>query len=181
MRKEDCFELGHIVKPHGLDGEVSAFFDVDEPEKYLGLTSVFVEIKNQLVPHFVSNIYLANGRFLIRFEDVEDVDAAAILRGKQLFLPLAMLPPLPDGQYYFHELVGFQVHDRHKGELGTVKEVFSNDTQVLIYMDYQDREVIIPLKEAIVPSVDKKAQVVHTVLPDGLLEVYLEDSPARDE
>jgi 16S rRNA processing protein RimM len=42
-------------------------------------------------------------------------------------------------------------------------------------MIYKNREVLIPLTDEIIPKVDKKAKVVHSILPDGLLEVYLED------
>ena len=41
---------------------------------------------------------------------------------------------------------------------------------------YQSKEVLIPLMDAIIPKVDKKNQVIHSVLPDGLLEVYLDDA-----
>ena len=57
MRVEDCYQLGNIVKPHGLDGEIQAFLDVDMPETYQDLESVFVMINKKLVPfllfHFV--------------------------------------------------------------------------------------------------------------------------------
>ena len=42
MKKEDCYELGYISKTKGLDGEVYVQLDVDEPEDYQNLESLFV-------------------------------------------------------------------------------------------------------------------------------------------
>jgi 16S rRNA processing protein RimM len=42
-------------------------------------------------------------------------------------------------------------------------------------MIYKSKEVLIPLIDEIVPKVDKKEKIVFTQLPEGLLEVYLED------
>ena len=48
--KESCYFLGKIVRTSGLKGDVSVFLDVDEPESYAELDSVFVERKGALVP-----------------------------------------------------------------------------------------------------------------------------------
>ncbi|GAB3828343.1 hypothetical protein GCM10028895_41720 [Pontibacter rugosus] len=50
MHIDDCFLLGYIVKTHGTKGQVVAFFDVDFPEDYEDLESVFLEQKGRLIP-----------------------------------------------------------------------------------------------------------------------------------
>lgn len=91
-----------------------------------------------------------------------------------MFLPLDQLPQLEEGQFYFHEIIGFQVEDENEGPLGTVKDVYEAGEQYLIAMNYQDREVLIPLNDDIIPKVNKEKKIVHTRLPEGLLDVYLE-------
>ena len=58
MTTDECYRLGRITKPFGLKGEVIFFLDVDEPDNYAGLDSVFVETKNGLVPYFIKKIQL---------------------------------------------------------------------------------------------------------------------------
>jgi 16S rRNA processing protein RimM len=50
MTKEDCFELGKITKTHGVKGEVILWLDVDFPEDYEEMDSVFLEVRGELVP-----------------------------------------------------------------------------------------------------------------------------------
>jgi 16S rRNA processing protein RimM len=47
-------------------------------------------------------------------------------------------------------------------------------------MIYQGVEVLIPLTDEIVPQVDKNNKVITTQLPDGLLDVYLNESYDAD-
>lgn len=176
MKKQDCYELGYVTRTHGLNGEVQVFLDVDDPEIYLDLESVFLEIKGQLVPYFVEDMALHKSGAIMKFEEVDTVEAAEKLKGLPIFLPLSELPELEEGQFYFHDIIGFTVVDAEKGALGTVREVLTSSVQDLLLMDYQGAEVLIPIVDSIVVGVDHEAKQVNTQLPEGLLELYLEDS-----
>lgn len=175
MNKKDCFELGYIAKPHGIKGNFHCFFDVDDPGEYSHLASVFVEIGTNLVPYFIENLSIASNQTLIKFEGIDHIDDTRELVGKKLFLPIQLLPKLKDDQFYFHEIIDFDVEDKHLGKLGKIKEVISLGTQDLLVMLYQNREIMIPLLDEIVLKVDKKLSLITTDLPEGLLEVYLND------
>lgn len=175
MAKQEYFELGAIAKPHGIKGALHAFLDVDDPYEYEELTSVFVQEGQELVPYFISDIQIKANLNLISFEGIDTVDKAKEMVGKKLFLPVSFLPKLKDNQFYFHEIIGFQVNDAQLGLLGTVKEVVSLGSQDVVVMNYQHKEVLIPLTDEIIPSVNKKEKTLQTNLPEGLLEVYLND------
>ncbi len=174
MRIEDCFELGHIEKARGLNGEVVAVFDADEPDRYAAIDAVFVEEESHLVPYVVENINPLKDKFILKLEEVDDVDTANSIKGKRLFLPLAALPDLSEDQYYLHDLPGFLVVDKNKGRLGDISSVVEANQNILLVMIFEGKEVLIPLQDDIVQKVDKVSKEIHTVLPDGLLEIYLE-------
>ena len=44
MTIEECYFLGKITKPHGLKGEVILWMDVDAPEVYENLESLFLMV-----------------------------------------------------------------------------------------------------------------------------------------
>ncbi len=175
MRVDDCYQLGYVIKTHGLQGEVSILLDVDFPETYENLESVFVASAGSetLVPFFVEHLAIRQNKALIKFEEVDTIEQAEELLKAQLYLPLASLPPLEGDQYYYHEIIGFTVTDREHGQLGTVQDVYESTGQDMIVMQYQEKEVLIPINDDIVQRVDKTQQVVHVTLPEGLLEVYL--------
>jgi len=176
MDKDSCFQLGYIAKVHGLHGEVVLQLDVDNPEDYEGMEHVFISQNSRLVPYFLEHFVLQpNHRVLAKFEGFDHVDEAAGLVGSELYLPLKDLPELGDEQYYFHELIGYAVHDQMHGELGTVKHIYDLQTQELIGLEYRGKEVLIPIKEGIILKVDKAEKAIYCQLPEGLLDIYLED------
>lgn len=174
MNPESCFELGYIIKAHGIEGDVQAMLDVDIPEEYIELESVFVEINQKLVPFFIEDLKLFKGKkALIKFEDVDSLEEAEELIRKKLFLPLKFLPKLRDDQFYYHEIIGYRVADKKEGDLGTIREVVEAPGQDLVVMDYRDKEVLIPVTDEVVLKVDHEAKVLLVDLPEGLLDVYL--------
>ncbi len=176
MNKDNCFQLGYIAKVHGLHGEVGVVLDVDYPEDYEDLKHIFIEQKSRLVPFFVEHFVLQfNNKVLVKFEDYDTVEEVAHLVGSGLFLPLTQLEALKEDQYYFHELIGFEVLDETLGPIGEVKVIYDLETQDLLGVDHKGKEVLIPIKDQIIQKVDKTAKKVYCQLPAGLLDIYLED------
>jgi len=174
MRIQDCFELGLVARLHGYNGQVQVSIDSDEPSRYAGIDALFLEIRGQLVPFLVEKLEVNGSRAIAKFKDVNTEEDAEKLRGVKVYLPLALLPTLTDNQFYFHEIVGFQVHDSVQGALGTVTTTYNMPSQDLIAMDYKGVEVLIPIADDIVTRVDRDQKVVHVSLPEGLVEVYTE-------
>lgn len=171
MRLEDCFQLGTLGKPHGLQGNVNAFIDADNPYEYQEMESVFVLQHGQLVPFFITAININSNKAIVSFEEINSVEEAAELTGLELYLPLTVLPKLSGAQFYYHEIVGFNVHDAQAGEIGKVVQVV-NGAQDLLVLENGNEEILIPLHDDIVQEVDREKQLLKVSLPEGLLEIY---------
>lgn len=174
MTIDECFQLGYVIKKHGLSGEVNVFLDVDDPSYYKDLESVFVEINKKLVPFFIKRFQIRGNKVIARFEDVETVEQADELKSCGLYLPLSFLPDLSEGQFYYHEIMGYQVVDDHLGEVGTVKDVYELPNQDLIAVDYKGKEALIPVNDDLIGHADHDAKTLSVTLPEGLLDIYLE-------
>ena len=183
MNIDACYQLGYIVRTHGVKGQVIAFFDVDYPEDYEELESVFLLINGRLVPFFIDAIdHQPNGRIILKFEDVNSIVEAEKLKNVQLYLPLDALPELEEDQFYFHEVIGYTVIDEQLGELGTIKEIYEMPYQDLMAMEYQGVEVLIPVQDELVLRADKETQKLFVNLPEGLVDLYLNPTaPDPDE
>lgn len=171
MRAEDCYQLGYISKTHGLNGEVQVFLDVDFPEDYRNLESVFVLQGKTLIPFFIAYLQPKGQKVLTKFDDIDSIDQASELVGLELYLPLNTLPKLPSGKYYYHELVGFDFFDK-EDFLGKVIGVYNMTAQNLLVVDYQQQELLVPMSDEILTSVDTKEGKIIADLPDGLLDIY---------
>lgn len=174
MDVDSCYLLGHVVKTHGLQGELKLFLDVDDPQQYQNLESVWLEDHGQnLVPFFIERLSIEARKVTTKFEDVNDQPTAQDLVGRKLYLPLEKLPPLEGDAFYYHEIIGYQLMDKNHGALGKIQQVYEAPLQNLISTTYNDKEILIPITKAIVLNLDRKEKVMNINLPEGLLEVYL--------
>ena len=170
MKVDDCYQLGEVIKTHGLKGEVSILLDVDFPNDYKNLESVFLQQSGKLIPFFIDSIQINGNKALLKFEDVDSIESASELIKSKIYLPLSFLPELDEG-YYYHDLVGCEVFE-DDNLLGQVKEVIDLSGNQLLSVIKEDREMLIPMKDEILQSVDAKAKRIEVELPDGLLDLY---------
>lgn len=176
MKKKDCFYLGKIVKPFSFKGEVLIKLDTDEPESYEKIDAVFIEVKDNLIPFFVEQSKLHKSDLLrVKFEDIDDENDVNSLLKCDLYLPLTALPKLDDDQFYFHEVIGFDVVDSIKGLVGTIKYINDNTAQTLIVIENENKEVLIPMNDDIIDSVNKSGKKICITAPEGLIDLYLNE------
>ena len=171
MKQDDCYQLGEVIKTHGLSGEVSVHLDVDFPDDYQKLESVFLEQKGKLILFFITSISINNGKARIHFEDIESIEEAKNLVKSKIFLPLSLLPTLKKGQYYFHDLIGCKVYE-NKTKIGIIKNVIDLRGNQLLAIDSEGDEILLPLKEELLTDVDLSTKKISVILPEGLIDIY---------
>ncbi|RAR50351.1 ribosome maturation factor RimM [Flavobacterium lacus] len=174
MRKEECFYLGKIAKKFSFKGEILVYLDTDEPELYENMESVFVELNKNLVPFFIENSSLHKNDFLrVKFEDVETEEDADAIMGCELYLPLSFLPKLEGNQFYYHEVIGFEVEDQRLGVVGKIVSINDSTAQPLFEVLNGNVEMLIPMIDQFLVKIDRGNKKVVMNLPEGLVEMYL--------
>lgn len=174
MRKEDCFYLGKIVSKYSFKGEVLVKIDTDEPELYDTMESVFVALRNNLVPFFIAKCRLHKSQLLrIDFEEVNSEDDADKIMGSELYLPLSFLPKLTGNKFYFHEVIGFAVNDDLHGDIGIIQSINDTTSQALFEILKGDKQLLIPINDDIITKVDRENKIIHVTTPEGLVDLYL--------
>ncbi len=150
-------EVGHIVKPHGLRGDVVVALTTNRHER-VGPGSVLRAGDRELrvdraAPH--------RGRFIVSFEGVTGIDGAEALRGTVL-----AAAPLDDpDSLWVHELIGCVVEDTGGRTLGTVESVEANPASDLLVLE---DGVLVPL--TFVVSTEPGQRILVDV-PDGLVDL----------
>ncbi|MBV2246374.1 MAG: ribosome maturation factor RimM [Lentimicrobium sp.] len=172
---EGYFYLGKILRLFASKGAVLVQLDVDEPENYQNLESVFVQMNGQLIPFFILKLELRhNLRAVIEFQDIDNTEQASILLGCELFLPIEQLPRLTGDRFYYHEIKNYQVIDLNFGETGRVEEVLEYPHQAILRILRGKKEILIPITDEIITAVDRENKIIHVNAPEGLIAMYLE-------
>jgi 16S rRNA processing protein RimM len=126
-------EVGSVVKPHGLAGEVIVSLVTDRTER-LDPGSILTGVSERFDSELeltVSSSRPHQGRWIVGFEGWSSRNAAEMLRGTRL-----CAPPIDDGTtIWVHDLIGAAVHDAG-GELrGRVVAVEANPASDLLVLD----------------------------------------------
>lgn len=174
MRKKDCFYLGKIAKKFSFKGEILIYLDTDEPEMYSELESVFVDVNGHLVPFFIDNSSIHKSKFLrTKFEDIDSEADADELVGREVYLPLTLLPKLEGNKFYYHEVVNFDAIDINQGNFGTILRIVDNGVQALFEVQKDDAIILVPMIDEFIIEVNRDKKFVKFNTPTGLIDLYL--------
>lgn len=150
------------------------YLDVDDPQNYLEMESVFIKLNENLVPFTIDSIQLRpKKQAVVRFHDVNETDDAELFVGSLLFLPLSNLPPLTGNKFYYHEITGFAVIDKEKGPIGFIEDVLDLQHQAIMQIRHGDKEILVPISDDIIQQVDRKNKQIEIIAPEGLIDIYL--------
>jgi 16S rRNA processing protein RimM len=161
--------LARVARTRGVHGEVlaDAFGQPADRFAHLGLVTLFQD--GRVVGQFaVQSATPYRGRWILKFDGINDIDAAAALRGCDICVPMAERPPADPGSYYLSDLLGCRLIDRRTGEeLGAVEA----------WQDYGPVPVLvagpleIPFARSICVEIDLAARRILVNLPAGLKEL----------
>ena len=174
MEKDGFFFLGKILKTHGNKGHVQVHLDVDDPEEYLDLESVYLDLHGERIPFFIQSLDLKHNRkAIVLFEDMTDINDAESLQGISMYLPDAALPPLRGNKFYYHEVIGFAVTDLKHGDIGNIGDILDLPHQALFLIRFGEKEILVPIVDEIIRKVDRKKKTLSIEAPEGLIDIYL--------
>jgi 16S rRNA processing protein RimM len=127
----DRLAVGRITRAHGVGGEVAVLPLTQVEERFEPGSRLSLEGSDRTL--VVSEVRPHRNRLLVTFDGVEDRDEAERLAGRYLFVPADAAPPLPEGEYWPHQIVGCEVLTEVGRSLGRVREVLlgqANDVWV---------------------------------------------------
>jgi 16S rRNA processing protein RimM len=169
---KNYFQIGRLVATYGVDGSMVLQHHMGRKTSFEGVQVIFLEnLPGSLLPYFVSSWKIKNEReVFIKLEEVNTRESAKTFLQKQVWLAeedfkkhVSKNAPI--------SMLGY--HLIHQGtDLGEVLEIIEQPTQILCRLIYQEKEIFVPINEATLEKIDKKARMVFVNLPDGLLDVY---------
>lgn len=181
MNKDDFFYLGKITKPHGYKGAMVLFLDVDDPTVYHDIDGIFLDIRGQLIPYFIERADPRAKQLIIELEGVEGAEMAEELRNVEAYLPLNLLPKLSGIQFYYHEVIGFDLIDLDFGPVGEITHIVEHPSNPLFAVDHNGQEILLPMGDEHMVKVDREKREITVNAPEGLIDVYLGDAKQSDE
>lgn len=169
--KANCTKIGFIRKVHGVHGEVVLDFEPQFQDSVEACSRLFVELEGLLVPFFVTEegLRFKSGKSaLIFFEDVRSENYARRLVSQSVYLfeneIIDAFEEEEQSPFY-----NFLLTDAILGEIGTIKNLEDFSGNVVMTVDYNGNDILIPFNEDFLVSIDNNQKTITLNLPEGLI------------
>ncbi len=141
--------LAVITGAHGLAGEVRLKLfgeDADALKRYRSFNDATLTLKA---------VRPDKGGAIALFAELLDRTAAERARGTELTIPRSALPPLEEGEYYHHDLIGLAAITTDGEHLGTVVRVENFGAGDILDIQRDDgRTLMVPFTREAAPEFD---------------------------
>jgi 16S rRNA processing protein RimM len=118
----DFIEIGVVLKPQGIKGEMKIKPLVDDLEALKRFKTVYMTEGGEYAGYEVLNARTDAESAYMGLKGIDDRNAAELKRNQYLYVKKEELP-LPEGTHFVDDIVGMSVYGDEGALLGTLKEV----------------------------------------------------------
>jgi 16S rRNA processing protein RimM len=164
----EYIKVGKLLKPFGVEGYIKV--DVSDAyfEDLLTASHVFFREGDAYIPLFIEG-FDEKSALLIKFDEVDSKEDGLKYNGLELYLDTSQVS-MEEEELPAEKLLGFRVINQDE-EIGTILEILDINEQLLGVIEYNAKEVILPLADDLIVSIDTSERKIVMQLPDGLLEL----------
>lgn len=163
--------IGKLVATHGLNGTLVMTHLAGKSDWLKKDQAIFVAVnKESRIPFFVVQFKAINtSEYQVQLDDINSVEAAKKLVGKKVFVPAESLGTATlDNPLLW---IGFDVVDAEKGALGPLLDMAQTGHQWVGTVNYQGKEVLLPMVKPILVEVNLRNKFIRMDLPEGILDL----------
>ncbi len=169
----EYFEVGKILTTHGLKGEVKVNPITDFiNERFKVGSKLYIGADNENIE---TKVTVASSRMqkqfvLVCFEEITDIDEAQKILKKDLFVAEQDRDELPEGSYYFKDILELPVFDSETGEkLGQLVNIETPGANDIWEIKPEvGKSFWIPNIASVVKKVDLEQKRIEVTLLEGL-------------
>jgi 16S rRNA processing protein RimM len=166
-------ELGRVLRPHGVGGAFIVSAYTENPATILKSTGLELRSPDGRGRRTADGLTgrLTSGGLIVKIPGLTRREEAAALKGWRLVISRALLPPLPDDEVYWADLLGLSVSTRDGRALGRVENLMEAGAGLLlVVIDPAGLESLIPFQPDFVDNLDLAGGRLVINPPPGLLD-----------
>jgi len=169
---EPCLvALGQLGRTHGVRGELRFFpYAFPCPTLREGRVVFLKGIEEEVLPFTVESVRPHAPSLLVRFQEVTSLEQAQALRNAVLLIEEHWIPPAHEGEFYYYQVVGFNVLTIAGECIGQIAQTFFSGGHDIWVVRKEKKEFMIPVIDEIVRSIDIRQRRVIIEPIEGLLD-----------
>ena len=167
-----CSNIGYTAKTHGVNGQIILRLKEISTDSIKELEWVFLMYEGLPVPFFVEDwTERPPDSFLVTIEDITTIEQAQKLIHKEVFVPAKTIIQSKNLTLSFKSYMGYAVIDKVKGHIGELVDLLDFNDNPIMEVRQGTKEIMIPLQNDFITSIDPKTKSIHVVLPEGLVDL----------
>lgn len=168
-------KIGRIVQALGLNGRVVLFDELPASKSLLQLDHFFIELQHgSYIPFFPEErpALMEEGKTAWLLDEINSSEEAKTLVGKDVYIEAEIFIKLfPSRSSMDEDLVGFLIKDKNSGNSGIIEAVIDAPGQLLANVIFQGKEILIPMAESFLITIDLPKKMIEMKLPEGIWEL----------
>ena len=169
-------EIGWLLRPKGREGGLLVELHGEDLKNLLEATEVRLEGAPGEIPFRIREAQAASpsraghARALLRLSGLGSREQAEAWQGARISLPEASIQPLPEGEFYWREIIGLRARLADGSELGRVEEIWSTRASDVLVVCKGARRNLVPALRELLVRVDLEAGEIWLDPPPGMIE-----------
>jgi 16S rRNA processing protein RimM len=158
----DWVELGRVLRTHGLDGCLLVGLHSDDPTHLLATQSLRLTGDPGTIPFQVASAEPAGagpgGRARVRLwlVGLETIERASAFTGAGVCIAASELAALPEGEFYWRDLIGLRALDAQGQALGTLAEIVPTAGADVLVVRRDGSDLMLPATEGLIVRLDRE-------------------------
>jgi 16S rRNA processing protein RimM len=152
--KSDFLLIGKVTKPHGLRGQVKVHSYAPSHENFCSGRNVYLSMGQEMKALLISEVKVQPHSLLLTFQGLDNRQQAEGLSGQSLYMDKKDLNALPEGEYYWYQLIGSRTYDEQGRFLGIMEEILPTPAHDIWVIRNGKKEWLLPAVEDFVVSIN---------------------------
>jgi 16S rRNA processing protein RimM len=153
----ELLEIGRIVRPQGLSGRVRLRSYLQTEDTLDGVAEVSVGREGREAVSFpLEAVQARRGALILKLKGIEDRDAAERLSGSSVWILAGKMKALPEGEYYWREIIGLSVVTEEGMPLGRISAVFPTGSNDVYVCRGGAEEILLPAIAEVIREIDRE-------------------------
>jgi 16S rRNA processing protein RimM len=153
--------IGKVAKPHGLRGQMKVHSYAASWETFFPGRKVLLGGGEELEEWVISEAKVQARSLILKLVGLEDRQQAERLVGFSVYIEEKDLEALPEGEYYWYQLIGSRVYNDRDQFLGIMEGIFGTPAHDIWVIRDREKEILFPAVEDVILSVNKIQREIH--------------------
>lgn len=164
MSKEEQIILGKVGAVYGIKGWLKIHSFTDDPQAIFDYSPWVITLGGKKQTVTVTEWRKHSSSLIAKFADINDRTDAQLRTGAEIVVESDVLPELPDGEFYWRDLIGMDVVNTQGYSFGKVTDIMETGSNDVLVVKANPNDGF-GKKERLIPYIDE--QVIHNVSLDS--------------